>query len=80
MKGKDETSKIGERLCGSTLRTGVVTFVSLFWPQLRSGVWLMGFITLKGISRSPHLQLALEVADLDLGWLSIFIPISNVSL
>ena len=30
MKGKDETSKVGERLCGSTLRTAMVTFVSLF--------------------------------------------------
>lgn len=82
MRGKDETSNMGERLCGSTLRTGMVTSVSVVIiskPQLRGGVWLMGFISLRSTSRSPHLQVALELADLDPGWLFIFIPISNVS-
>lgn len=80
MRGKVETSNMGERLCGSTLRTGMVTSVSVVIiskPQLR--VWLMGFISLRSTSRSPHLQVALELADLDPGWLFIFIPISNVS-
>lgn len=39
----------------------------------------MGSISRRCISRSPYLQGALKLADLDAGLLSIFIPISNVS-
>lgn len=68
----------------TTLRTGMVTPVSSCrGDELQAtayGQWVVDwFIRLRGIPRSPHVQVALELADLDPGWLFIFIPISNVS-